>query len=1125
MLTYIINFFNYLFNKNDSEEGDDDKERFLAQELLELDIQAEKESVVPTNEARDEPHNEVCIKRTGLITYCGENYVLIDGIIYYDISDCSLKLNINDKIVYLGYKDCNDRLVVVRILENQGLFWGDEENIEEDHFNVIEHVLIGQVDRRQDRFVYMSQSDIKFNLDNVEGTFVPIKGDWLEMKCSLQDNCNESTIISTIQVLKVLAFNAIRTKVKTAVITEWTGTSGKCDRHIYFDNTVLSNGMQPVCGSKVLVEAIESTQDTCTWRAVKLVLISNGTPNRSQIELPNEETVSLKLEKEKKIEMTYPLKFDQIRFHQTDKLILSITNGSNQVYDINKWIILSKKKNSQVSIKPFINQPIKLNPGQTLIFTVICVPKFLGLSKECLVFLFKGFQLKRFIEINVIESEVHSNGITDNYNQMKEFEKIKVMKSIRNNNESYVPGVRPRKSPAFIDVRIGGFPIPEKIWSVILGDSNKTIFTSDFEKLLVKIETNYPFLIQDLTISNYIDKWHTLLFMDEVQANLNMRNHDKSKVYLLFYDQFLGLEISGLSETRPSLIKGDKVIVKDIWNSNASRYEGFIHDIRGNLVLFKFNPQFHESYSGGDVSIEFHISRTNYRRLHYAINLALSNLGPDILFPTRINIKCQKIPGEQLDNIKWFNTKLNNEQKSAIINIVKGECRPMPYVIFGPPGTGKTVTVIETILQILSLFPESRILVATPSNSAANLITERLIQYKDNFSGSIVRLIANYLVDSDSIPNIIKPFCATVDISTERTSKTKYEIKNNMHLQCQKSVIGRHRVTIGTCFCLGTLIHLNLPRGHFTHIIVDEAGQATEPEIMLPMTFIDKEHGQIILAGDPMQLGPVILSKYCKEYGMDESFLCRLLERFPYLKDYQSFTNGFDNRLVTKLNVNYRSLKEVINLPSEMFYDGTLKATIDKSMPWTLKFINATCEIFESNDSTGGLFVYGIKGCNLRAEDSPSWYNPQEAAMIALTTCKLYKKNITADEVGIITPYIAQTKYFRIIFDSMGLPQPKIGTVEEFQGQERPIILISTVRSNESLLEEDMRHALGFVSNPKRLNVSLTRAQISTIVFCNPHLLSIDPLWKKVIDNAISTEKYIGCDLPFEYEKIVNDAD
>lgn len=98
----------------------------------------------------------------------------------------------------------------------------------------------------------------------------------------------------------------------------------------------------------------------------------------------------------------------------------------------------------------------------------------------------------------------------------------------------------------------------------------------------------------------------------------------------------------------------------------------------------------------------------------------------------------------------------------------------------------------------------------------------------------------------------------------------------------------------------------------------------------------------------------------------------------------------------------------------------------------------------------------------------------------------------------------------------MGLPQPKIGTVEEFQGQERPIILISTVRSTETYLQDDHKHILGFVKHPKRLNVALTRAQVAVLIFCNPHLLSLDSLWKKVISQAVKEDKYTGCDLPFD---------
>lgn len=109
--------------------------------------------------------------------------------------------------------------------------------------------------------------------------------------------------------------------------------------------------------------------------------------------------------------------------------------------------------------------------------------------------------------------------------------------------------------------------------------------------------------------------------------------------------------------------------------------------------------------------------------------------------------------------------------------------------------------------------------------------------------------------------------------------------------------------------------------------------------------------------------------------------------------------------------------------------------------------------------------------------------------------------------------FFFQIRHLRRLFDHMKLQRPKIGTVEEFQGQERPLIIISTVRSSEAQVAEDQKHSLGFVKCPKRLNVALTRAQVAVLLFCDPHLLMTDPLWNNVICHVIKENKYMGCNL------------
>ncbi|XP_011567013.3 probable RNA helicase armi [Plutella xylostella] len=1117
MLFYLKNIYNYLFGGETVNEAELDYETevYLADQLLGLENdEVNNTDKFPEDKEVVETDSLQCFHRTGEITYLDKNYVLIDGEYYFDLSGCPLQVYPKDRVSYMCYKE-EDTFKVVRLLENHGPAWGDIVETQEDKYQIIEHTIIGEVENRQNRLVYMK--DLTFNLDDVEAAFVPVKGDWLELKCSVQFDESKPSDISTKQVLKVLGLKALRSKTMSSTVTYWDGETGVCDNQIYFNRHSIQNGSCIQTGSKVMLEAIESNQGHCTWRAIRMLVDEVSEPSQPAADNDKEEERSLQIEQEKNIHVTHPLTFENVQFGSNACMKLIITNNSNEIHTILRWLIVSKKSDSQFNITPFLNNQVKLLPGRNFTFNITCRPKFLGSSKELMVIVFRGFQLKRYLSTNVVQERLNTDTLingTEN-GQISQDQMVQNMKSVRKKlAKDIVPGVRTIRSANFIPVKLGMYPIPDKIWKAVLGDSDE--ISNDINSTIRRIEQHLPFLSGDLNIHNYTDIWHALLHMEEIQQNVHMRAYDMPKTFLDRHQEYLGIEIKGLAERRPSLIQGDRIVVQDIWDDKSQLYEGFVHGIRGDIVLLKFSPRFHELYSGSDVAIEFHFSRTTYRRAHQAINLAISNLGPDLLFPSRVASRPPQVSLDKLNNITWFNTHLNDGQKAAVKNVLAGECRPMPYCIYGPPGTGKTITVVEIILQILTVFTDARILVATPSNSAANLITERLIQYMNVFSGSMVRLIAVHLLESNNIPDAIKPFCATLDVAKENTSHPRHRVNHDgVNLNCQTNYVGRHRVTIGTFQCIGTLSQMGLPRGHFTHVIVDEAGQGTEPEIMIPMTFTDKDNGQIILAGDPMQLGPVVLSKYAEEFGMQLSYLERILDRFPYQKDYDAYKEGYDSRLVTKLTENYRSVEEVLELPSQMFYDGILVPKINRNEDWIVGISSVVNESFGISDGgRGGIFVYGIRGVNSRAEDSPSWYNPQEGSMLALTVCKLYKKQLSPDDIGVITPYIAQVKYLRLVFDAMGLPQPKIGTVEEFQGQEKRVILISTVRSTESHLQQDHKHALGFVKHPKRLNVAITRAQVAVLLFCNPHLLHRDPQWNKVLAYAVKNGKYSGCDLP-----------
>lgn len=396
--------------------------------------------------------------------------------------------------------------------------------------------------------------------------------------------------------------------------------------------------------------------------------------------------------------------------------------------------------------------------------------------------------------------------------------------------------------------------------------------------------------------------------------------------------EFIRLWLSPMSLRMESVCKNQEFITKLKENGKdlpkklphfTHRSYGYIKKIESNTVYFELRsslyifcdktnvPPQHEQYF-----IRFMNDRVSITLQHKALDYANDHNIVKYLFPSIDDMVMNDNNVSIVNDIQWI-TDLNAEQKIAVEHILSESYRPYPYILFGPPGTGKTKTLVEAIAQIIvKNNPNEHILVCATSNSACDEIAKRLLLL--NSTNDVFRLFSRSIEQkTDTVPNIV--------LQNSNLSKRQ-------HYYPSLQIIYSHKVIVCTLATAGRLAQGKINPLHFSHVFIDESGSATESETLIAFAGVcsitDKLNAKIILAGDPKQLGPVIHDKMAADIGFDTSMLERLMNRSFYKRN--PLTNKFNEKYVTQLIKNYRSHKTILKLSNEIFYENTLQVCADK---------------------------------------------------------------------------------------------------------------------------------------------------------------------------------------------------
>ncbi|KAG7874381.1 hypothetical protein KL938_004996 [Ogataea parapolymorpha] len=460
------------------------------------------------------------------------------------------------------------------------------------------------------------------------------------------------------------------------------------------------------------------------------------------------------------------------------------------------------------------------------------------------------------------------------------------------------------------------------------------------------------------------------------------------------------------------------------------------------------------------------------------------------------NLKYQKT------KLNWFNGNLNDSQKNAVqFSLVSNLS-----LIHGPPGTGKTSTIVELVKQLVLKKRESEgskwILICGPSNISIDTILERLSSFfSDNKYSRLVRIghpgrmlpqilrhSLDLIAESES-GEILKDILQEINQLTRKIKKTKSyrerrelyqtikELKKDLRLRSKKAysdVLSNSEVVAATLHGSSAreIVNCIRERGDlFDTIIIDEVSQALEPSCWIPLMY-HQSLKQLVIAGDNKQLSPTIKTKKNAKVvnTLSKTLFDRLIEVH---KNHQEFTCFLD--------IQYRMNKKIMSFFSDALYGGKLIAhsSVENIKLSDLPYVKSpqddnVAEEVIWYDTQGGDFPEADSAEDDSAGLQASRYNDGECLVVLKHVRSLVEDhNVKQEDIGIISPYSAQVSSLRKLLreeTEHPFPDIEISTVDGFQGREKEVIILSLVRSNDS-------HDVGFLNDYRRMNVSISRAK------------------------------------------------